>query len=243
MLAQSSASSFIYRSSTQLRGAGGIHLYVMVADGSDIERAGKALYEHLWRLGTGYFAVSRSGQLLDRNLIDRSVWQPERLDFAAGAVCIAPLEQRRPPATVWNTDASLFDTRLILEPTTEEKDAIKQTRGEARGAVEFERAKKRDVYVTELQKSIEARKVDPTIAAQTATAAADQSVLLGDFELTSEDGQRITVAEVLAKRSEYHGKRFADPLEPDYRGDTRIAFANLFNGGRPFIFSHAISHR
>ena len=39
MAALASASSFIYDGERELRGAGGWHLYVVVADGSDIERA------------------------------------------------------------------------------------------------------------------------------------------------------------------------------------------------------------
>jgi len=41
----------------------------------------------------------------------------------------------------------------------------------------------------------------------------------------------VTVGTVLDNRERWHGERFADPLEPDYRGDKRIAWLNLRSGG------------
>ncbi len=239
MLAQSSASSFIYNGDTQLRGAGGWHLYVPVLNGSDIPRAGETLYEHLWRVGAGYYVVSKSARVLDRNLIDRSVWQPERLDFAAGAECLPPLEQRRPSIKLWNADAPLFDTRRIVEPTREEQETISRNQAVAREAVEDERRTVRTEYTDARRKEFVARGVDEAHADVLIAEALDRCVLLGDFLLITASGERITVAEVLARKVEYHGARFADPLEPDYRADRRIAFANLYCGGRPYIYSHA----
>ena len=134
MAAFASTSSFIYNGSRELRGARGWHLYVFIQDGSDISRSGEALYERLWLAGHGRFQVSKAGRLLDRNLIDSSVWQPEREDFTA-AKCIPPLVQRRPDPKIWNADAPLFDSRLIIEPSAEEAQVIKQKRAEARAAV------------------------------------------------------------------------------------------------------------
>jgi hypothetical protein len=49
----------------------------------------------------------------------------------------------------------------------------------------------------------------------------------------------VTVGEVLDAKERWHGQRFADPLEPDYRNDRRIAWANLRTGNAPYLFSHA----
>jgi hypothetical protein len=239
MLAQSSASSFIYHGDTQLRGAGGWHLYIAVRDGSDILRAGGALYEHLWRIGAGYYVVSKSARLLDRNLIDRSVWQPERLDFAGGAECVPPLEQRRPSIKLWNADAPLFDTQRIVDPTREEQEIISRNRAVAREAVEDKRRSMRTEYTGARCKELVARGINEADANTVIAEALDRSVLLGDFLLITSSGERVTVAQVLARKTEYHGARFADPLDIDYRQDHRIAVANLCGGGRPYIYSHA----
>jgi hypothetical protein len=239
MVAVPSASSYLYDGEKQLLGPGGVHLYVFVQNGAGIPRAGKALYEHTWRTGCGRFVVGKAGQLLDRSLLDGSVWQPEREDFAAGAVCVPPLEQRRPAPQLWNADAALFDSRLIADPTAEEQEAIRQKRAEARETVEPSRKQARDAYVVERVKELTEHGIDANTAQRTAEAAADSRMLLADFRLQHPDGKEVTVGEVLANPSKYHAARFRDPLEPDYRGDTRIAHANLFSGGRPYVYSHA----
>ena len=53
--------------------------------------------------------------------------------------------------------------------------------------------------------------------------AAEQHVLSSDFVLYRPDGTSITVGEVLADPEKWHQARFADPLEPEYRDDKRIA--------------------
>lgn len=239
MVASPSASSYIYEGDKQLLGPGGVHLYVFVQNGADIPRAGKALYEHTWRIGAGRFIVGKAGQLLDRSLLDGSVWQPEREDFAAGAVCVPPLQQRRPAPQVWNAEASLFDSRLIADPTTEEAQAIREKRTAARDLVEPQRKAARDAYVVERVADLVDLGVPQDAAQRTAESAADQKILLADFRLQHPDGKEVSVGEVLANPSKYHAARFRDPLEPDYRGDSRIAHANLFSGGRPYIYSHA----
>ncbi len=69
--------------------------------------------------------------------------------------------------------------------------------------------------------------------------ATDHRDLYGEFELVMADGKTVTVVEVLSTPDKYHGKRCADPLEPTYGNDHRIAVLNLRAAGKPYIFSHA----
>ena len=97
MLWVPSASSHIVNSDTgeDLTGLKGQRLYLIADDARDIPRAGKALVESLWAAGHGRIEASKSGQLLERTIVDAFVWQPNRLDFAAGAHCEPPLYQDR----------------------------------------------------------------------------------------------------------------------------------------------------
>ena len=97
MLWVPSASSHIINSETDedLTGLKGQRLYLLVNDARDIPRAGKALVEALWAAGYGHIEISKSGQQLERTIVDASVWQSNRLDFAAGAKCEPPLFQDR----------------------------------------------------------------------------------------------------------------------------------------------------
>jgi len=62
----------------------GYHVYVGgIEDGSDINRYGKAFAKWCWFYGLGHIQVSKSGSMLERQLIDDAVFSPERLIFEA----------------------------------------------------------------------------------------------------------------------------------------------------------------
>lgn len=82
------------------------------------------------------------------------------------------------------------------------------------------------------------------IAEDTAEAialeAVEHRVIRSDFLLTSEEGARVAVRDLLTDPDVWHGRRFFDPLEPEYRGDSRIAWANLHpDHGGAYLYSHA----
>ena len=67
----------------------------------------------------------------------------------------------------------------------------------------------------------------------------ENNVLASDFLLYPQDKDPVTAGAVLENIDEWHEMRFADPVEPDYRNDSRIAYANLKGDGEPYIYSHA----
>lgn len=240
-----SASTHVYEGEDMLRGAGGLRLLVLVADGRDIPRAGAVLADRLWCAGHGYFAVSKSGSLLARTLIDCAVWQPERLDFIAGAHCAPPLVQRRPAPIARNVGAPLLDTRAVLSALSSDAAQTRDAkRAVARLDVTEEAEQVRDEWIEERLATFvtdddtegdEAR----TRYREQLEAAVRYHRLMGDFELLSATGETVTVGDLLDDPDRWHGSRFADPLETDYGNDRRIACANLRSGGRPYIWSHA----
>lgn len=249
-----SGSSHIYdvQTGAELKGAGGLRLWVAVADARDIPRAGKALFERLWLAGHGYYVVSKAGTLLSRSLIDAAVFQPERLDFAAGASCGDGLEQRRPAMNVWNPAANPIDTATLRDLSADERIQFARIQAAAKAAVAPEQAQVRSTWVGvrvsdwlqtaagKLARMPEesAATLRESIRAQFERAVVDRR-LFGDFELTHSSGRKVTVGEILDDANRWHNERFADPLEPDYGNDSRIAWANLRSGGRPYIYSHA----
>lgn len=244
----SSASGFIYNSETEeeLKGAGGWHLYVIVKDGRDSSRAGKVIFEMGWLAGHGRYDISNAGSLLERSFVDAAVWQPERLDFAAGASCEFPLEQRRPAPLVINPTAPLFDTTLLK--TAQDSEELTQIKAAARELVDEEARNKRIEWVesrvteamSKFPESDPNKRDDKKKQLRvTYSRAADDCDLMSDFILYPENGPAVSVGKVLENPEEWHGKRFADPLEPGYRNDKRIAWANLQSGRRPTLYSHA----
>ena len=242
MLWTASSSSSIVHSDTgaELIPLRGQRLYISVADGTDIPRALAALYERLWLAGFGRYIVSKSGRLLDRNIIDASVGQPERIDFAAGAKCEPPLEQCRPTSRLWGNPQTPFDSKLIKDLTAEEREQLAQMRACAKALLAEEVQRVRARYVeARANELIESRGLTLERAQLVVREAVERRLLFADFVLNPSEGEPVTIAEILDDPARWHGKRFADPVEPDYRGDRRIAYANLRSGGRPYLFSHA----
>lgn len=241
-----SASSHIVNSATgeELQGLRGQRIYIPVADATDIPRMGRVVYDRLWAAGMGTFVVSKSGALLDRNLFDASAWQAERIDFAAGAECVNPLVQRPAPWHVWKAaDGSMapWDSRRCLpDLTADQKEAAAAHRNATRVLVAGEAQTVREGFIEErARKLVETRGVELDEARRLVRDAVERRLLFADWVLIPEEGEPVTVGQVLDRPDRWHGKRFADPLEPTYRGDRRIAWINLRSGGRPYLFSWA----
>lgn len=242
-----SSSSLIYHDQNQLRGVRGQRVYILVKDARDIERAGKALFERLWLAGYGYYMISRAGSALERSIIDASVWQTSRLDFAAGARCVPPLEQRRDEPEAHEGEP--LDTAAAIPCLTEEERAQLESIKEARKATiadDIDEAKQqyiRDTVgerVAKLEEKEGRAATDDEVEQITSEVkrALSQSVLAGDYEITLADGAIVTVGEVLDNPTKYHGATTKDPLEPEYDNHKTCGKLYLI-GGRPNLYSQA----
>ncbi len=241
------ASSCIHRTDTgaELRGLSGQRLYIPIRDASDIPRAGAVLFCRLWLLGHGRYDVSTSGRLLKRTLLDGCVWQPERFDFAAGAVCGPGLEQRRGIPKLFNPEAPFIDSRQLAGLSPEEQSQLDLLLDEARKAKEPEAREQQKRWVNERLAELKGKSGSKSKGKEAELRdllerAVTQKRLYSDFPLLSEKYGTVTVGQVLNNPDKFHGARFADPLEPEYSGgDHRIAWVNLRTAGRPYLYSHA----
>jgi hypothetical protein len=75
--------------------SGGLHIYLLVQDGADVDRFLKTLHERCWLAGLGWHMLCAAGRLLDRSLVDRMVGAAERLVFEGAPVVEPPLVQDR----------------------------------------------------------------------------------------------------------------------------------------------------
>ncbi|MGC1954840.1 MAG: hypothetical protein WA970_20140, partial [Gammaproteobacteria bacterium] len=222
----------------------GQRLYVLVANARDIARAGETLIQRLWLAGQGRHAVSRSGALLERTLIDGAVWQPERLDFCGGAFCHPPLVQKLTEPLIFHGDAPPIDTRATLPSlTAEEKAQLAKLKHALRQQPELVEAVELAQH-TWIADRLEAWKAtepeaDVHVVSDLLRRAVCDKRLLGDFPIILDDGAHVTVRTLLDDPDRYHHRRCTDPLEPDYRADSRIAWINLRNAGRAYVYSHA----
>lgn len=106
-LVRPSSSAGVSSPSGDTRGVTGGHVFVLVAKGTDIPRLLNAIHDRLWVEGWGYFAVSKSGQLLERSLVDLAVGGAERLIFEAAPIVEPPLSRQPPEPRLQNVGEPL----------------------------------------------------------------------------------------------------------------------------------------
>jgi hypothetical protein len=240
-----SGSSHIYNGAVEMQGLRGQRLYVLVSDLSDIVRCGEVLAKKLWLTGQGRIQVSSSGAKLVRSTFDEAMHERARLDFIGGAICEAPLEQRRGEPIILS-DGGWLDTRWALPDLTDAEEARYEERvqeGKLRAESDSlaARAKwveeRRPILLARLKKNgIDSERANER-AARCLKSALD-NVLFGDFEIELDDTQRITVSTLLDQREKYHGRLTKDPLDPDYQSGKVVGKLYL-HGPSPVLHSYA----
>ncbi|MDA8249488.1 MAG: hypothetical protein M0Z28_09925, partial [Rhodospirillales bacterium] len=222
-------------------GSSGLHLYVLVRDGSDIPRFLKALHARAWLAGFGWLVVGAGGQALDRSLVDRMVGAPERLAFEGPPVLAAPLVQdaegRRPIAI----EGAALDTLAAMPPLTIAETArLREMIDAERHRIAGDLAASRSRFIERHAAEIATRTGASLPAARRTAARHAEGVLLPDVALPFDDPDLAgaTVAQVLADPQRFAGETLADPLEGVSYGRC-CAKIMLRPDGSPWINSFA----
>ena len=240
---RASTSAGLFRSDTdeKMPGSGGLHIYVLVEDGADVERFLKTLHDRCWLAGFGWMMVGAGGQLLDRSLIDRSVFGAERLVFEGGPVLEPPLQQdpvcRRPQAT----EGKALDTFASCPPLTiVEAAKLEELKDKHAYELRPDIAKARSAFIKREAARIIERTGMHQRAAERVAARHCGGILLPDVQLPFDDHEfaGCTVGDVLADPDRFEGATLADPLEGIPYGTCK---AKIMRGsdGAPFIHSFA----
>jgi hypothetical protein len=243
-----------------LTGLRGQRLYIAVADATDIPRLGALIALRLWAAGEGRFEISCSGALLERTLVDTSVWQPSRLDFAAGAAVGPGLEQRRrlpfllPGMKTEIGELVPLDSREVLpDASPDVRRLAEEAKRRAREERQAEARRRRRDYIDERRGELlraTASERPETEQEAILMQAIEDGVLGPDFVLHLDTPgaenrlERVTVADMLAAPERFNGRVCCDPLEPEYNGWSRTAklyltgdrksLCSLAHGGRTF---------
>ena len=110
-LIKPSSSAGVHLPDTEPAAASGFHMFVRIKNARTIPQTLQALHARCWDNGFGYHLISKSGQQLDRSLIDVSVGSPERLIFTADPILSDGI-LRTPPPVVQQDGAALCDLKL-----------------------------------------------------------------------------------------------------------------------------------
>jgi hypothetical protein len=216
-LVRSSTSAGLYRTDTgkKFPGLGGSHVYIILQNGSDIERFLKALHERCWLAGFGWMIVGAGGQLLERSIVDRVVGSPERLVFEGPPVLVKPLAQDQTDRRPRITEGVAVDSLTCVLPITVVEGAkLNELRAKESIRLDPERTNARQAWVMERIKAM----VDAGVAPDKAKVTIERieaGVLRPDvlLEFDDPDLEGGTVADVLRDPDRFVGATLADPLE------------------------------
>lgn len=245
-----SASSYIYQDDKELSSLNGQHAFIACTDARRIPEIGQLIYQRLWLAGHGYFRISGSGSMLERSIVDTTVWQPERLIFGR-ANCADGLEQRFPEPLIFRAENEdligqerWLDADDLTPLSDQDKESFSAVVAEAKQALKPQADTKKDKWVDSRaqealgqdasHEELEAKK------AEIRSAIDNGCILPKDLVLHKQGGGTVKVSELIQSPHDWHQTRFADPFEPDYsNGDDRIATAILMKCDEPYIHSHA----
>jgi hypothetical protein len=240
---RSSTSAGLCRNDTSegLPGSTGLHVYLLVRDGVDIERFLKTLHARCWLAGFGWMMAGAAGQLLERSIVDRMVGVPERLVFEGPPVLEPPLQQepecRRPIVS----EGEALDTIAACRPLTIVETAkLKELRAREANRLASELARARAAFIARQTERLVERTGMATRVAGDVIARWCNGVLLPDVVLPfdDQDFEGETVGDVLADPFRFEGATLADPLEGVEYGRCKAKVV-LRPDGTPWIHSFA----
>jgi hypothetical protein len=244
-LTRSSTSSGIHNEQTGEveHQTGGHHIYVVLQDGQQIEEFLSIVHQRCWLAGLGWMLVGAGGQLLERSIVDRMVYGPERLIFEGAPTVVPPLRQDTAARQPKVKEGATLDLPPTL--TKEEKAELAQLIQAEIKQLAPESKRAREEFTKRQGARIRVR--NPSLTVEESEQQAERmtkgelgpSVVLA-FDDPDLEGR--TVADVLADPKAFEGVTLADPVEGvTYgRGKAKVL---LRRDGTPWIrsFAHALT--
>lgn len=241
-----SSSAGVYNTETGERYPGsGIHVYISTVCHNQVELA-KTIDVRSWNAGYGYIALAANGAMLPRSLVDRSVFAPEGLVYAALPI-LGEGVSRDPRDWSRREGTALLYLKLL---TPEEIAECERRVAEAKRDPELVR-KSAELREAHYAKSIERLAQTAGITPDEARArrprpsegdtTSDVQYLDADFVLEI-NGERMTVEQLVARAEEFDGCALPDPYEGSaYGGSTAKFYFDKRNGSSIHSFAHGRS--
>jgi hypothetical protein len=232
----------LFRTDTreQMRGSGGVHHYILVRDGDDIERFLRDLHDRCWLHGLGWHLIGAAGQLLERSIVDRTVGYGERLCFEGAPLIEPPLAQDAAMRVPEVIEGEAIDVSVVVPKLTEyERHRVDEAKAASKATLGKAAAEIRSKHDRELAEKIATKSGMPIVSALRLVAARHRGVLLPYLELDFDHIGEVTVADVLADPGQYVGETLADPLEGAAYGRAKAMVMQGDDGG---LFIHSFAH-
>lgn len=238
-----STSTGIFRTDNgaPVSGSDGTHVFVLVEDGADIKRFLYDLHRRCWLRGFGWMMVGAGGQLLERSIVDRMVYAPERLVFEGAPILREPLAQNPDGRTASAHEGDPLDTKAACHPLTlVEASELKVLHSRESVRLQPDSNKTRAAFIQEhgdrliKRTGVSREEADRVIRSQTNGTLFPDVIL--PFDSPALAGK--TVGDVLANPRAFAGETLADPLEGIDYGDCKAKIM-LSASDTPWINSFA----
>ncbi|MBT3990063.1 MAG: hypothetical protein HOG95_01390 [Rhodospirillaceae bacterium] len=237
LLVTDSSSSRIKHGNKMIKGAGGYRIEIPVTDGTRIPDIIDHIHEACWAKGYGWAFVDGGGGILYRSLADEALKKPAQPDYAAPE-CVDDLCQDRR----WLVrEGKHLDPAIIKPLSADEKAAASAAKAEANFALEKIAATVRSALRKREKEKAKERGV--TITDKAIDDLLDRRVLRSDMEVVFDDGEVLTVFDLLIKGEAYDGRVCFDPIEPGYDGGRTVGKFYWNKGRRPGVNSFAHGQR
>ena len=223
-----SSSSYLYKEDgTELIGAGNFHIFVEVKGERNAEIYGGIIFDRLMLRGFLYPHVTKSGSIIMKSIIDRSVMSAEREIFSAVPVCDSPLVSKRLEHIEWQVGPAI-DADAIPDMDDGETLELRVKFKELRDGLQDEAEKARQAWLKEQAVKKAAgtgshwSKFLPDVTNMPIyydKKGRPVMELLSSQEIMLEDGTKKLVRELLL--SPENGTKIPDPIEPFKRGNEK----------------------
>lgn len=232
-LIKPSSSAGVHLPDTEPAAASGFHMFVRIKNARTIPQTLQALHARCWDNGYGYHLISKSGQQLDRSLIDVSVGSPERLIFTADPILSDGI-LRTPPPVVQQDGAALCTLQLSVRSEWSRLRDIDRQRTSAKAL------RVREKFMDQ-QAERHVREFGGTLShARAVVASRVQGRVLRDADVldTVSAGMQ-SVGSILDTMAQGKILACADPIEGRSYNPTAAAILWQSNHKSPVLISHA----
>mgnify|MGYP000724643209 CR=1 FL=1 len=238
MLITSSSSNGIYSEFGEIIEKKGMHIYLVVDDGTKIKALGDRLKYISWKNGGGYHDVSKAGSLLQRHLFDDSVYSEERLIFESKPILRKGVHQGE--HKYFYQEGGVLST-VGLELSENERNELNEIIANDKSSYKLKAEDAKLQYKQDIVEYL----VSKNVPIQKATADAenlvnnDKHILPSLFELKSNKHGYIMVQDIIDNVDKFTNDVFIDPLETLQGNEFR---AKIFDNEDGSIFMNSFRH-
>ena len=213
----------------------GLHGFFLVQDVSQSRAILDTLEARAWAAGLAWVALSKSGALLHRSIIDTAVGSPERLIFEAPPILDAPVIRLPRPAII-SEGVALPCPAGPLEQAADLREA-------ARDAIKPKAAKVQGKYI-DTRASIEAEKTGKTftVARRSIMRMMHGAILDDDHLLQTKSGVWVSVGTLLDAGEKFDRLSMPDPVEGIEYGTDKATLLIKPRASNPTEKPHLVSH-